>query len=125
LLRDGITNVSEHEGEILVNTDSKVSNDRVARLLGSLGRRPIWWDTTLRSISEVSGILGERLRGLIVISSLLKVNVVGEMVVQLRVNDSLNEGPGVLSEFLQNLNDYVLNDGSQRGESQEDFVDDI
>jgi len=58
-------------------------------------------------------------------SSLLKVNVVGEMVVQLRVNDSLNEGPGVLSEFLQNLNDYVLNDGSQRGESQEDFVDDI
>lgn len=127
LLGDSVTHIPEDKAKVLIDTLTEVSHDGAAS-----HRRSIWrhillhvWRLTLtrrHTLWLLSRLLSWLLSNLhlILIWGLLmflEVSVVREMVVQLRVKDSLYETPRVVSEFLENLNNHIHHDWSEGRES--------
>ena len=56
--------------------------------------------------------------------NIFEIIIVCEVVVQLRINNSFDESASIVSQFLKDLNNDIHNNGSERREAHEDFVDD-
>ena len=62
---------------------------------------------------------------LVTLVNIFKVMVVRKVVIKLRVDNRFNESSSVVSQLLEDLNNDIHNNRSQRGESHEYSVDDL
>lgn len=124
-LWDGVSDVSETEFEVSVDSGSDFPNiDVIASLLAATV-------LVLLEVILVRVLLVLMLLNLLVFvwndisSRFLIVSVVGEEVVQFRVNDSFNDTSGMIPFFLQNCNNDFHNHWNHGWEPVEYFVDDL
>ena len=109
-----ISNISQYKAKVLVNSHSEISHDCAASLRRSLGWRVAWRHTGWRL-----------LLGLVWGGNIFEIIIVGEVVVEFRINNSFDKSASIVSQFLKNLYDDIHNYGSERREAHEDFIDDL
>jgi len=118
LLGDRVTSVPQHQREVVVDAAAQVSHDRVAAHWGLLrwglaGRwlltwRHTSWGTTL----IILRLLAWGLR-IITLLNIFEIVVVCEMVIEFGVDNSFNQGSGMVSQLDENLNNDIHHNRSQ------------
>lgn len=126
LLRNRVAHVPHDESVVGVDLLTEVPYESVTlgRRLDPLLRRLLLLLVRVLVRVLLSDSVGDLLF-LRVKLRLLEVEVVGEVVVQLSVDNGFNQVLGVIAQFLQDLHDDIHHDRSQAGEAHEDPVNDL
>ena len=85
MLGDCVTDVSQNDCKVSVNTATKVSDKYI--LISAWGLYLLWLRLLLFDRVSILIELGWLLNRVILIATLLKVKIVSEVIVQLRIND--------------------------------------
>jgi len=121
LFGDRVTDVSQNEAEVSINTETKIPHDWVTAHLGwwVLGRwLSAWWHASWWSVGVLLSLQ-------VVTLVLLELMVVSEVIVEFRVDNCFDERSGMVSQLLKNLNNNIHDHWSNWWEPHEHSVNDL
>jgi hypothetical protein len=101
LLRNRVTNISQHDGEVGIDLFAQISYEDVLVAAWNV-------QLLLRGWSDRATLSVELLwcwANIVLSFELLNVRVVGEVIVQFRVDDGFDQDSSLFSQLNENLND--------------------